>query len=115
MISGLKEENLMGLPTVRNVPRSFCSTSTMVPLLRMSGSSASSFMLSTGAHGTSHLRRMSTASYLVLSASHFSISSKISKMCDWRARGVLYSGSSTHSGRPMASAVRFQFCSWIVK
>jgi hypothetical protein len=59
-----------------------------VPLLRRSGSSAISFMLSTGAQGTSYLRRMSIASYLVLSASHVSISAKMSKMCGWRARAV---------------------------
>jgi hypothetical protein len=46
-------------------------------------------MLNTGAQGTSYLRRMSTASYLVLSASHFSISAKMSKMCGWRASAVV--------------------------
>jgi len=49
---------------------------------------AISFMESTGAQGTSNLRRMSTASNLVLLASHFSISAKISKMWGWRARAV---------------------------
>ena len=46
-------------------------------------------MLITGAQGTSHSRRMSTASYLVLSASHFSISAKMSKILSWRASAVL--------------------------
>jgi hypothetical protein len=45
-------------------------------------------MDSTGAQGTSNLRRMSTASNLVLSASPASISLKMSKMCGWRARAV---------------------------
>jgi len=72
-------------------------------------------MDSTGAQGTSNLRRMSTASNLVLSASHFSISAKISKMWGWRARAVAYAGSAAHSGLPIAWQVCAQFCSWIVK
>jgi len=72
-------------------------------------------MESTGAHGTSNLRKMSTASNFDLSASHFSISAKISKMCGWRARAVAYAGSFAHSGLPIASQVCSQFCSWIVK
>ncbi len=82
---------------------------------RRAGSYAISFVESTGAQGTSNLRRMSTASYLVLSASHFSMSSKMSKMCDSRALAVFYAGSSIHSGLSMASQVRSQFCSWMVK
>ena len=53
VISGVNSENLTGLPTVRYVPRSLCATSTMLPLARSAGSWASSFMLSTGALGTS--------------------------------------------------------------
>ena len=50
---------------------------------------ASSFMVSTGAQGISNLRRISTASNLVLSASHSSIVLKMSKICGWRALAVL--------------------------
>jgi hypothetical protein len=45
-------------------------------------------MLSTGAQGTCCLRRMSTASYLVLSASHVLISAKMSTVCGWPACAV---------------------------
>ena len=89
MIFGVNVENLIGLPTVRYVPRLLCATSTIVPLSRKAGSLASSFIVSTGAHGMSNLRRMSTASNLVLSASHFSISAKISKIWSDGRRAVL--------------------------
>ena len=40
MISGFRSENLIGLPTVRYLPRALWSTSTMVPLARSEGSFA---------------------------------------------------------------------------
>ena len=88
MIFGVKSENLIGLPTVRYLPRFSSSTSTIEPLARRAGSFSISFIDRTGPHGTSNLRRISTASNLVLSASHFSISAKISKILACRARAV---------------------------
>ena len=61
----------------------------MEPLLRSDSSCSSSFIDSTGAQGMSNLRKMSTASYLVLSLMKFSIVAKISSMCGWRARAVV--------------------------
>src|SRR5260370_21852561 len=63
---GVKPENLIGLPTVRYLARNSSSTSTTVPLAHRAGSLAISFIDSTGAHGTPDLRRISTASNLVL-------------------------------------------------
>src|SRR6185295_18735845 len=112
LISGVKVENFIGQPTVQYEPRTLCGTSTTVPFFCRNSSCLSSFMDSTGEHGTSNLLKCSTASYLVLSARNFSISAKMSKMWGCRALAVLNFGSFAHSGCPTASAVRFQFESW---
>src|SRR5260370_4118316 len=115
LISGVKDENFIGQPAVQYLPRVLCGTSTTVPMLCRNASCLSSFMDSTGEHGTSNLLKWSTASYLVLPARNFSMSAKISKMWGCRAVAVAYFGSFAHSGCPTASAVRGQFEPWIVK
>src|SRR5258705_7624745 len=115
LISGVKAENFIGQPTVQYVPRTLCGTSTMLPIFCRNSSCLSSFMDSTGEHGTSNLLKWSMASYFVLSARNFSMSAKISKMWDCRASAVVYFGSVAHSGCPTASAVFTQVQSWIVE
>ena len=88
MISGVKDENFIGQPTVQYEPRVLCGTETTVPMLCRNASCLISFMDSTGEHGTSNLLKWSTASYLVLSARNFSISAKMSKMWGCRALAV---------------------------
>src|SRR5580765_1745845 len=106
LISGVNSENFIGQPPVQYEPRTLCGTETMVPMLCRNSSCLSSFMDSTGEHGTSNLLKWAMASYLVLSARNFSMPAKMSKMTDCRALGVLYFGSVAHSGCPTASAVR---------
>src|SRR5260370_13518031 len=115
VILGVKAENFIGQPTVQYVPRTLCGTSTTVPIFCRNSSCLSSFMDSTGEHGTSNLLKWSTASYLVLSARNFSMSAKISKVWGCRPLAVAYFGSFVHSGCPTASAARTQFVPWIVK
>ena len=79
---------LIGLPTVRYLPRLGWSTSTTVPVSRSDGSSAISFIDRIGPHGMSYLLRMSMASNLSLVMVHSSIRAKIAMRCGRRAFGV---------------------------
>ena len=94
----------MGLPTVRYAPRSGWSTSTTVPVARSDGSSESSFIDSTGPHGTFSGFSTSMTSNLVRVCVHFSISSNISSILGNRASGVLHSGSVSQSSCPITRA-----------
>ena len=79
---------LIGLPTVRYLPRVGWSTSTTVPVARSDGSSAISFIDRIGPQGMSNLLRMSMASNLVLVMVHSSMRAKIDFRCGRRAFGV---------------------------
>ena len=75
-----------------------------MPVARSDGSSASSFIERTGPHGTFSGFRISITSNLVFVRVHFSISAKTVSSFGSRASGVLHSGSSSQSSRPMARA-----------
>ena len=94
----------MGLPTDRYRPRVGWSTSTTVPVARSDGSSASSFIESTGPQGMFSGVKVVMASNLVLVTVHFSISSNIWPILGSRAFGVFHSGSSSQSSCPITFA-----------
>src|SRR6202030_3576453 len=68
-----ESDNLIGLPTVRYLPRPGWSTSTTVPVARNDPSSAISFIDRIGPTGMSYLLQMSMTSNLVLVMVHCSM------------------------------------------
>src|ERR1700692_3193053 len=83
-----ESDNLIGLPTVRYLPRPGWSTSTTVPVARSDSSSAISFIDRIGPTGMSYLLQMYMTSNLVLVIVHFSMVSKMCRSRGSRAGGV---------------------------
>src|SRR6185369_2285447 len=99
-----ESDSLIGLPTVKYLPRLGWSTSTTVPVLRREGSSASSFIERIGPHGTFSGLSVAITSILFLVMVHFSISPNTSPSLGRRASGVLKFGSSSQSAWPITLA-----------
>src|ERR1700722_4381996 len=99
---------LMGLPTVRYLPRLGWSTSTMVPVLRSEGSCASSSIDKIGPQGMSCSLSNSIASNLVLVEVHASTAANTSFNLGRRTLGVAKSGSVIQDSLPMTWQMAFQ-------
>ena len=83
-----ESDSVNGQPTVEYVPRSGCSTSTIIPSARSPSSSMRSLVLSTGPQGTLIALSSLNASHFVRWIVHSSITSKMSCRCGSRALGV---------------------------
>src|SRR5882672_3239587 len=99
---------LMGLPTVRYLPRFGWSTSTMVPVLRKLGSLANSSMDKIGPQGMSCSLSSAMASNLVFVTVHASTVANTSLSLGRRASGVAYLGSVIQSSLPITLQISFQ-------
>src|SRR5262249_11024660 len=104
--SQVESDILIGLPTVRYLPRVGWSTSTTVPVARSDGSSAISFIDRIGPTGMSTALHRSMTSNLVLVMVH---ASTVLKMCLRRGRragGVARRGGVFPCGLSERAAIR---------
>src|ERR1019366_5178609 len=106
---------LIGLPTVKYLPRVGWSTSTIVPVLRSDGSLANSSIERIGPQGMSCALRSATASNFVLVTVHFSTAANTSGSLGNRASGVAKFGSVIHSGLPITRQTSFHTGAWAMK
>src|SRR5450631_2050026 len=106
---------LMGLPTLKYLPRLGWSTSTTVPVARSDGSLANSSIERIGPHGISCWLSSSMASNLVLVTVHCSTAENTSLSRGSRASGVAKFGSVIHSSLPITLQMAFHTGAWAMK